>query len=163
MKIDIIQYTDAQFAALSAGRLQKVSAAQVKKNKLLRKLEEDLKAERQRLIDRGMALSSIWEKRKEELTAACNAEIEEVRQALLFYLRYAVGGEAEETPTDVPYPVDYSLTMEERMEGVRSYYTTTYTAAQERFEAFAADTFARSYLGELYAPLYQYFEELARA
>ena len=161
MEIDIISFTDAQLAALSAGKLQKVSAAQIKKNKLLRQLEIDLAKEKQRLIDRGILPSTIWTKRQAELVAACNVEIEEVREALLFYLQYTTSGGAT-VPDNVPYVVDFAYTMEERFNVVKEYYETTYTDVQLRFEAFVADTFARTYLGEYYAPLYHYFEQLAQ-
>ncbi len=163
MIIDIINYTEEQYAALSAEKLQEIREAQLKKNKLLQSLAERLAAEKARLVDRGIFRSSIWTKRETELTAACNAEIEVVREALLFYLRYAgteSGSGEDKVPSGVPYTVDYSLNEEERLLIVKEYYLNAYSNGQARFDAFEADAFARSYLGELYAPLWHYFQDL---
>ncbi len=156
MVIDIVDYTEQQFAALRKASLQKIREAQVKKNELFKELNEKILEEKQRLIDRGVFPSNIWEKKKAELIAAYDEEVEALRETLLFYLYYEGG--SSDVPDEVLYPVDYSLPVEERMSQVRAYYQTTYSDAAERFNAFAADAFARTYLGELYAPLYHYFE-----
>ncbi len=170
MVIDIVAYTDEQFASMQSAKLQKICNAQLKKNALLRKLQEDILAAKQRLTDNGVFASTLLEAKEAELTEACQAKIQEVREALLFSLRYAgsTGGEDSggsgdssgtgDTSNEAPYPVDYALSEEDRMIAVRSYYETAYSDPTERFNAFAADTFARNYLGEMYAPLYHYFE-----
>ncbi len=161
MVIDIINYTEEQLAALSPTKLQEVREAQVRKNRLLNALAAEIAQEKQRLLDRGVFSSTIWEKRSAELTASCNAEIEIIKESLNFYLHYVSTEEGGTATPDVPYDVDYALTEEERMVAVRNYYTSAYTDAAVRFEAFAADEFARVYLGEMYAPLYHYFLDLA--
>ncbi len=161
MTIDIIEYSELQYAALSSEKLEKIRAAQLKKDKLLQTLAARLKEEKQRLIDGGIFPSTMYAALETELTAACQAEIEEVREGLLFYLHYATndGASGESTsPSDVPYTVDYSFTVEERLAVVRGYYETTYPDAAARFNAFKEDAFAKSYLGELYAPLYYRFQ-----
>ena len=40
---------------------------------------------------------------------------------------------------------------------VKEYYETTYTDEYERYAAFKKDEFAKVYIGELYAPLHDYF------
>ena len=60
MHIDIISYTDVQFAALTEEQLLEVKNAQLKKNRLEDKLNEDLQKERQRLIENGIFLSTIF-------------------------------------------------------------------------------------------------------
>ncbi len=158
MVIDIIGYTEEQYAALSTGKLQKILSAQAKKNALLKKLQERLLKEKQRLIDRGIYTSNIYSKLETELTEACDAEITAIRDALTFYLRYVADGKSQDKkPEGVPYEVDYSLSEEERMAVVRAYYERAYSDTTARFNAFVADTFAKSYLGEMYAPLYHYF------
>ena len=57
MVIDIISYTDAQFAALSEEQILEVKSAQLKKNKLDLNLEENLLKAKQRLIENGTFLS----------------------------------------------------------------------------------------------------------
>ncbi len=158
MVIDIISYTDEQFAALSLSKIEEVRSAQLKKNALEAKLAKELETLKRKLIDQGIYHSSILEKKTTELTTACENEVEIIRESLLFYLQFVRDEGDAGSQSEIPYPVDYSLSEEDRMIAVRSYYETTYTVAAERFNAFKKDEFARSYLGELYAPLYHYFE-----
>ena len=156
MHIDIISYTDVQFAALTEEQLLEVKNAQLKKNRLEDKLNEDLQKERQRLIENGIFLSTIFPEVERMLWEAYEHEVTRIRDALLFYLRFAA-----KPDVDAPYLVDYSLTDEERLDIVKSYYETTYSDGAQRFAAFKEDQVAASYLGELYAPLYDYFLETA--
>ncbi len=162
MTIDIIDYTESQYAALSSEKLEKVRAAQIKKNGILAELSELLKKEKHHLMNRGVFPSTIYEQRAAELTAKYQAKVDEVREGLLFYLHYATNegtsGDTTNT-TQVPYTVEYSLSAEERLTVVRSYYEQTYSNGAERFEAFKKDSFAKSYLGEYYAPLYYRFQD----
>ncbi len=162
MTIDIIDYTASQLAALSTGRLQAIRSAQVKKNNLLQALEKDLQKAKERLMDRGVFASTVWENLQASMTEACNAEVERVRQSLLFYLHYVDVDVPENGghPEDVPYSVNYALSEEERMVVVRNYYMNTYTNNFERFRVYANDAFAKGYLGEMYAPLYHYLQDL---
>ena len=70
-------------------------------------------------------------------------------------LRFA----AQEKEEANGYVLDYSLTLEERFEQVKRYYEVHWTDGAIRFEKFTCDKVARRYLGELYAPLYDYFLE----
>lgn len=152
MKIDIISYTEEQYAVLNAEQIQEIQEAQVKKLRLERKLAEDLRAERERLIGRGIFHSDMFEPIERKLTAECEQEISWIREALLFYLHYA-----SKLNGDSPYRLDYSLSEGERFVIVREYYESTYTDGAERFEAFKADQNAKTYLGELYKAMYDYF------
>lgn len=154
MKIDIISYTDEQFAVLTEEQLKQVREAQMKKNKLTAKLEKDKEKEKFRLVKQGIFLSSIWDLYCQKLKAAYDAEVDEVREALLFYLRFST---KEEQESQSPYTVDYALTIEERYAIVKQYYETAYTDATERYGAFLSDPIAKTYLGELYATLHDYF------
>ena len=155
MTIDIISYTREQFALLTDEQIMQIKEAQMKKNALDRKLEEDMLKEKYRLIERGIYLSGIWENYCEKLRAVHAQEVELLRDALLFYLQYSAKPEKEEMETS-PYTVDYSLEMTDRYMIVRDYYLNTYTDAAARVEAFKKDEVARQYLGELYATLYDY-------
>ena len=160
MVIDIISYTDAQFAALTDEQLLEVQQAQLKKNRLKAALNEDLEKQKFRLIDNGIFLSTIWRWVQWKLNKTYNDEVENIRNSLLFYLRFSGktnGGDVD----SAPYTVDYSLSDIERFNVVKTYYETTYTDGTQRFEAFKADVVAAQYLGELYAPLYDYFLESA--
>ncbi|MBE5740122.1 MAG: hypothetical protein E7349_04625 [Clostridiales bacterium] len=158
MVIDIISYTDAQFAALTEEQLLQVKSAQLKKNRLTAKLQTDLQKEKHRLIENGTYLSTMWQKIQSQLRSVYEQEVANIRDALLFYLRFAAKPEDSETG-DVPYTVDYSLSDVERFNIVKTYYEATYSDGVERFAAFKEDKIAPQYLGELYAPLYDYFLE----
>ena len=63
----------------------------------------------------------------------------------------------DEPGAGAPYSVDYSLPVEDRFAIVKTYYETNYSDGNERFVAFQQDTVAVQYLGELDAPVYDYF------
>ncbi len=155
MEIDIIDYTDAQLALLSEEQLQEVQEAQIKKNRLLRKLEDKLQQEKRRLINNGMFMSYVWAWTKAYWEKAYEEEIGWIRDGLLFYLHYVQGIEQ-----DAPYPLDYSLTEGERARAVRDYYLEAYEDSMERWEALKADTVAARYLGQSYKALLDYFYQL---
>ncbi len=159
MIIDIVNYTEKQLSSMKKENVRKIREAQLRKNKLLAALQEQILAEKQRLIDRGTFPSNIWEKKKADLIAACEGEIAELKDALEFYLQY-VGSIGQMVPDDVPYNVDFSLSLEDRMAQVRAYYEVSFLNGQARLNAYAADTFAQTYLGELYEPLYHYIESM---
>lgn len=153
MKIDIISYTDTQYEALTAEQIQEVKAAQMQKNNLERALAEAKRKEKHRLIERGIFLSGIWEAYQEKLQTEYEQKIENLRDSLLFYLRFSTKPDAYGTG----YSVDYNLSLEERFAIVKQYYENTYANVSERFEAFKADKVAVVYLEELYSTLYDYF------
>ena len=158
MEIDIISYTSEQYAKLNDAQLLEVQSAQMKKNRLFRKLSQAKQDEKNRLIENNTFLSELWELYCARLEEEYEQEVDAIRDGLLFYLQYSVrtGGE------DSPYTINYALTMEERLAIVRAYYETNYTDATERFEAFKQDKIAVGYLGEYYAPLYDHFLALTR-
>ena len=153
MKIDIISYTDTQYEAFTAEQIQEVKAAQMQKNNLERALAEAKRKEKHRLIERGIFLSGIWEAYQEKLQTEYEQKIENLRDSLLFYLRFSTKPDAYGTG----YTVNYDLPVEERLAIVRQYYESTYPDASERFEAFKEDKVAVVYLEDLYAPLYDRF------
>lgn len=154
MEIDIISYTPSQFSLLSSEQLLQVQEAQMKKNALLRKLEDELQKEKEKLIENGMLHAGIWAKVEQQLKSQCDEEIAWVRDTLLFYLQYAGADEL----VNVPYNVDYTLSIEERLEIVKAYYYQTYTEPLERLNTYAKDKVAMQYLGEVYSLLYDYME-----
>lgn len=156
MDIDIISYSSAQYAQLSEEQLQEVKAAQVKKNRLTVKMTEEIRKEKARLVGNGTYLSPISELVLQKIKEKYEAEIEWVREGLLFYLQYA-SRVSESQESSNPYTVDYSLSLEERFEVVKQYYLSAYSDPTARFEAFKADEVAPQYLGELYMATYDYF------
>ena len=156
MTIDIINYTDAQLAALSAEKVLEIRETQLKKNRLEMELHERLLKEKQDLINRGTYPSDLWDKIVAKWTSEYEREVEILRESLVFFLHY-VADDAPVVNPSAPYLVDYSLSEADRMHVVKEYYETTYTDARERFIAFKKDDFVKAYIGELYAPLYDYF------
>lgn len=152
MQIDIIAYTDTQFAALTDEQIQEVRSAQAKKNALFRALQKAIEREKYRFTENGTFISKLWELKTQELTAEYESEVEALREELLFYLRYS-----GKPTSPAPYPMDYSLSDLERYDVVRTYYTNTYTDPIQRFSVFAEDVHARAYLGEHYALMYDSF------
>ncbi|MBO7297455.1 MAG: hypothetical protein J6U60_00220 [Clostridia bacterium] len=159
MVIDIISFTAEQFALLSDAQLLEVKTAQLEKNRLSRDLEEKKQAEKNRLVENGTFLSELWNLYCAKLQEEYEVEVQAIRDSLLFYLQFSMRADADQ---ELSYTVDYALPMEERLAIVKGYYETTYTDAKQRFEAFAQDKVAVAYLGELYAPLYDYFLALAK-
>ena len=155
MKIDIISYTDTQYAALTEEQIQEIKAAQLEKNRLESALAEAKLKEKHRLIERGIFLSGIWDAYQAKLQAEYDQKIESLRDSLLFYLRFSTKPDAYGTG----YTVDYNLSVEERFAIVRQYYENKYTDVSERFEAFEKDKVAVVYLEDLYSALYDYFLE----
>ena len=156
MTIDIISYSEQQLAALSAEKLLEVRRAQIKKDALSEELAERLKTEKGKLINNGTFPSNLWSMIVSKLTQEYNAQVEQLRDSLLFYLHY-VADDAPIVYPDVPYTVDYSLSEDERMFIVKEYYETTYTDKAARYAAFKKDDFVKVYIGELYLPLHDYF------
>ena len=160
MTIDIISYTEDQLAALRLVQLAKVTRAQLKKNRLERKLEADMLKERNNLIENGTFNSALYEKIQEKLQQSYEEEVEAIRAELLSYLANSTTGKQEDA-NSVGYPVNYSYSYEQRFADVKSFYLYAYDNPQVRFDYFAADDVAKRYLGEYYAPLYDYFLALS--
>lgn len=161
MTIDVISFTDTQFAMLTAEQLLEVKEAQVKKNELLAECAKKLQNEKHRLVKNGVYYSQRYTLLKNQLEAEYQEKIDLLREGLLFYLQYSMRPDATVTPevdVNVGYTVDYSLSSEERYYLVRDYYEAKYATKAEQFAAFKEDKVAPQYLGELYAPLYDYFK-----
>lgn len=152
MTIDVINYTEEQFAKLNSEQLLQVSKVQASKNRLFRRLEEKKLSEKYRLVKAGIFRSEIWDKICERLQNEYEAEVEVLRDGLLFYLQYS--GQQQ---GGAGYTVDYSLSIVDRATLVKEYYIRTYDDVHERFEAFKNDQIAPSYLCEAYSSLYQWF------
>ena len=156
MVIDIINYTDEQFAVMSEEQLLEIKSAQLKKNNLEKKLLKDKAAFRRKLVENGTFLSEAYVLECARLDADCEEQVTAVREALLFYLRFS-----SRSSSASKYPIDYSLPMETRFYNVRDYYLAAYTDDVERLAAFKEDNVAKTYLGEYYAPLHDYFASKA--
>ena len=155
MKIDIITYTDAQYAVLTEEQLLEIKSAQLKKDRLDARREEALLKEKLRLIDNGTYLSAIWELQAQKLRDKHALEVAGIRESLLFYLKFSSKVDVEEHE-GLPYVPKYALAESDRYNQVKDAYFTKFSDPNERFEAFKADKVAPKYLGEGYSILYDY-------
>ena len=158
MTIDIISYTSEQYAELSDEQLLEVKRVQLAKNRLTRKLEENKRKTRFRLIENGIFTTDTWNCLRLELEKSYEQEVDSLRDGLLFFLQY--GYREPSTGGGAPYVVDYSLSGEERAIIVRDYYLNEYDNAVARYADFKSDPVAKRYLGEYYAGLHDYLKHL---
>lgn len=163
MVIDIISYTETQLSYLSVEQLEEVRTAQIKKNALIKTQEELCKKEAFRLQKNGMYNSPIYEQYCAKIETEYTQKVEDVRQALLFYLQYTSRPNGT-INQQAPYTVNYALPLQQRLEIVRTYYETAYTDEQSvaRLTAFEKDEVAIVYLGEYYAPLHSIYKQRAK-
>ena len=88
MTIDIITFTDEQFAALSEAQIQEIKNVQTEKDELTAALAEKKSKEKYRLLENGIYRSGIYKLIAAKLDEEYNAEVERLREGLLFYLRF---------------------------------------------------------------------------
>ncbi len=157
MEIDIISFTDSQYASLTAEQLMEVKEVQQKKNRLLRTLDEKKAALKFRLLEQGIYGGSSYQKACEEMDDVYEQEIEWLRDGLLFYLRFSMREEGDSSEGESPYEADYSLSYADRIAVVRNYYESMYTDPIERLNAYREDKVALVYLGEYYQGLYDLY------
>lgn len=156
MTIDIIDMTDPQYANLSAVQLSMVRTAQAKKNKIKAKQEQDIRALQQQFSINHITRSTAMNIYRQQIIDAADAEVEVVREDLLYQLAYeALASEGNENgPYRYPENPNYTLSYSQRFLVVRQYYMDVTSNASARLEAYRMDTLARSYLGEFYQTLY---------
>ena len=67
MKIDIVTYTDEQYAAMTQEQLKEVRDAQTEKDELRVKLDEELEREKNKLVKKGIYNSNLYQLMKDKL------------------------------------------------------------------------------------------------
>lgn len=156
MIIDIVDLTDPEYSDLNAVQVAMVREAQQKKNKLLARAEEEKTEYLSLLVAGDMARNSFYALTKARVDADAQAEIAAVKEDLDFQLAYeALGSEGDDNgPYRYPENPNYNLVPSQRFLVVRNYYMRLTDDPEARLAAFAADSLARSYLGEFYATLY---------
>lgn len=156
MIIDIVDLTDPEYSDLNAVQVAMVREAQQKKNKILARAEEEKTEYLSLLVAGDMARNSFYALTKARVEADAQAEIAAVKEDLDFQLAYeALGSEGDDNgPYRYPENPNYNLVPSQRFLVVRNYYMRLTDDPEARLAAFAADSLARSYLGEFYATLY---------
>ena len=156
MIIDIVDLTDPEYSDLNAVQVAMVREAQQKKNKILARAEEEKTEYLSLLVAGDMARNSFYAPTKARVDADAQAEIAAVKEDLDFQLAYeALGSEGDDNgPYRYPENPNYNLVPSQRFLVVRNYYMRLTDDPEARLAAFAADSLARSYLGEFYATLY---------
>jgi hypothetical protein len=157
MIIDIISYTEEQYAALTAAQLLEIREAQTKKNRLERIMRDKVQQEKNDMIRNGIFNSQLFDYVQQKLEEDCEKDVNLIREGLLFYLRYSMRPEGTVDGSDAPYIVNFALSEQERLLIVKNYYETTYTDKKELFSEFLKDKIAPLYVGEYYASLYEHF------
>lgn len=156
MIIDIVDLTDPEYSDLNAVQVAMVREAQQKKNKILARAEEEKTEYLSLLVAGDMARNSFYALTKARVDADAQTEIAAVKEDLDFQLAYeALGSEGDDNgPYRYPENPNYNLVPSQRFLVVRNYYMRLTDDPEARLAAFAADSLARSYLGEFYATLY---------
>ena len=156
MIIDIVDLADPEYSDLNAVQVAMVREAQQKKNKILARAEEEKTEYLSLLVAGDMARNSFYALTKARVDADAQAEIAAVKEDLDFQLAYeALGSEGDDNgPYRYPENPNYNLVPSQRFLVVRNYYMRLTDDPEARLAAFAADSLARSYLGEFYATLY---------
>ena len=156
MIIDIVDLTDPEYSDLNAVQVAMVREPQQKKNKILARAEEEKTEYLSLLLAADMARNSFYALTKARVDADAQAEIAAVKEDLDFQLAYeALGSEGDDNgPYRYPENPNYNLVPSQRFLVVRNYYMRLTDDPEARLAAFAADSLARSYLGEFYATLY---------
>ncbi len=158
MHVDTIDYKQEQYAELSDAQILEIRDAQRKKNDRVAKMYEELRKLRQKAVDNGTLYSRAYDLEKVEVQEDCDSDILRIKEDLIFYLQYASRHENTETNG---YPLDYSLSVEERFVVVRDYYLDAYSDPKERLAEFEKDKIARTFLCETYAAMLDYLWSLA--
>ena len=156
MTIDIVDLTDPEYSDLNAVQMAMVRTAQVKKNEILAKADEEKAKISRRLVANNFARSYVQVMANARITTAANAQIQALKEDLDYQLAYeALESEGNENgPYRYPENPNYNLMPSQRFLVVREYYMNVTDDPDARLQAYTVDTLARSYLGEYYITLY---------
>lgn len=156
MEIDIIEMTDEEFSELTKVQQAMVTSAQAQKNSILLKAEQKKEELLEKLLDRNISRTSLKEAYALSVDGEANAEIDVLREDLLYRLayesKYSDGNEFG--PYRYPENPNYNLNAPQRFLVVRDYYMHVTSNAEARLQAYAMDSLAVEYLGEYYQTLY---------
>ena len=156
MTIDIIDLSDPEYSDLSPVQLAMVRAAQSKKDRLLQEAKQEKLKVFNFMAANNMVRATTRLHEEARIDRETEAQIEIVKEDLLYQLAYeALGSEGNDMgPYRYPENPNYNLTPSQRFLVVRNYYMEIEKDPNARLQAYSMDSLARSYLGEFYATLY---------
>lgn len=128
-------------------------SAQLKKNELVKKADDELEMYRAAVLGAGMKESSLIAQKSKYINDRLAYDTAIIADNLLYNI--ALNEPTPDNPTeDLPdgYVVDYSLKFAERYVVVRNYYMKI-SNPQERLTLYLADETAKSYLSGYYYTL----------
>lgn len=171
MNIDIIVFTEAQYATLNYEQRKILYAAQEKKNAMQKQLETDRENAKLQLIANGTARSNMLSLLYLELEDEYDRAVSDLRTVTLDAIVSAIdpsdssGDDTEGTGSSVetsevvydPSNPDYSLSYADRFRLVKEYYMKI-EDPERRYAAFLEDPAAEDYLGEYYSTMKYYLE-----
>lgn len=170
MNIDIINFTEAQYATLNYEQRKILYAAQEKKNALQKQLDTDRENAKLQLIANGTARSNMLSLLYLELGDEYDRAVSDLRTVTLDAIVNAIdpsdsSGDTTEGSSSVetnevvynPSNPDNSLSYADRFRLVKEYYMQIEDPAQ-RYTAFLGDSVAEDYLGEYYFTMKYYLE-----
>lgn len=157
MTIDIIDLTEPDYSDLNAVQLAMVRSAQAKKDSILEKAQAKKDELFRMMLANGAARSSALVSEQSAIDAKAQNDVQAVKADLLYQIAYeGWQWEGDDSgPYRYPENPNYNLSPSQRFLEVRSYYMSVTDDPAARLKAYAGDTFAKSYLGEYYATLYE--------
>ena len=124
MEIDIIDMSSDEFKNLNATQIYLAYAAQVRKEKILKKASLDKAAINRKLVDQNFMRSTLYAAEKTRIDAEAAADIENLRMELLHQMSKEQVLSPGSSSGIYYYPgnPDYNLSPSERFLVVRDYY-----------------------------------------
>lgn len=153
MTLDILTGTGYKESELSVYQLSFVRSSQERKNNRIRKYNEQLVELRRKYAKHGTLRSNVYTAEKNALQTQYTADLEQIKDDMLFKLKYLAVSDSASSDYSYPTNLDYTLAAADRYYVVYNYYMTM-TDPSVRFALYQADNTAKNYLGSLYATLY---------
>jgi len=156
MTIDIIDLTQEPYQNLNATQMAMVRAAQAEKDEITASAAQEKEKLFLTLLEHNVVRNSVLPEQERAIDAEAERKIAVVREDLLYRLVYDIKIDSGNELGQYSYPdnPNFDLSPSQRFIVVRNYYMGLTSDPNSRLSAYAADTFARTYLGDYYSTLY---------
>lgn len=156
MTIDIIDLTAEPFQNLTAVQLAMVRAAQAQKDAIVLSAQSEKEKLFLTLLKHNVARHSALPEREKAIDAETERKVSVIREDLLYQLAYdaEIGDGNEMGEYRYPENPNFNLSPSQRFIVVRNYYMGLTSNPEKRLSVYAADTLAKTYLGDYYVTLY---------